>query len=204
MLQALKYKFNSLTFKCICALQEKLWKLALAPHQDLDDFVNELCDIFTMLNEANPPQGYSELQLVNMVLHQLQASHYSDQIKAIMTAYHMDSSAITSLESIIQTLCIHDIFEGKEYWGTPVGIASLTAPKIRYRPGNNYVKQVYQGALLSVSDMISDLQLHPKYPWAGQGNLSSDQIKVHCTLWSCVVCHTHEHPLQNCPFFGKL
>ena len=78
MLQALKYKFNSLTFEHICALQEKLQKLVLAPHQDLDDFDNELHDINMMLNEANPPQGYSELQLVNMVLHQLQASHYSD------------------------------------------------------------------------------------------------------------------------------
>ena len=97
MLQALKYKFNSLIFERICALQEKLQKLVLEPHQDLDDFVNELHDINTMLNKANPPQGYSELQLVNMVLHQLQASCYSDQIKAIMTAYHIDSSAITSL-----------------------------------------------------------------------------------------------------------
>jgi len=50
ILQVLKYKLNSLTFKHICALQAKLQKLALAPHQDLDDFVNELHDINMMLN----------------------------------------------------------------------------------------------------------------------------------------------------------
>jgi len=50
MMQALKYKFNSLSFEHICALQDKLQKLALAPHQDLDDFVNELHDINMMLN----------------------------------------------------------------------------------------------------------------------------------------------------------
>ena len=87
--------------------------------------------------------------------------------------------------------------------GAPVGIVLPIAPKILYRPGNNYIKQVPQGALSSVSDMISDLQLHPKYPWAGQVNHSSDQIKVHHTLWSCVICCTHEHPLQNCPFLAN-
>ena len=51
--------------------------------------------------------------------------------------------------------------------------------------------------------MISDLQLHPKYPWAGQANLSPDQIKVHHTLWLYVVCHNHEHPLQNCRFLAN-
>ena len=55
MLQALKYKFNSLTFERICALQDKLRKLNLSPYQDLDDFVNELHDINMTLNEANPP-----------------------------------------------------------------------------------------------------------------------------------------------------
>ena len=71
MLHMLKYKFSSLTFKCICSLKDKLQKLHLAPHQDLDDFIKELPDINMTLYEATPPQGYSELQLVNMVLHQL-------------------------------------------------------------------------------------------------------------------------------------
>ena len=93
-----------MTFECICALQDKLWKFNHYPHQDLNDFVNELHDINMTLDESNLPQGYSELQLVNLVLHQLQDSHCSDQIKAIMMAYHTDSSAIMSLDSIVQTL----------------------------------------------------------------------------------------------------
>ena len=72
-----------------------------------------------------------------------------------------------------------------------------------YHPGSNYTKSGWQGALSSVSDLLGDLQLHPKYTWAGQAILSSDQIKIHCTLWSCMVCRTHEVPLQNYSFLAN-
>ena len=74
MLHALRHKFNSLSFERINKLQDKVRHLQLSSTQDLDDFINEMRDINSMLNMANPPQGYTELQLVNLALHQLAAS----------------------------------------------------------------------------------------------------------------------------------
>ena len=168
--------------------------MQLTPQQDLDDFINEICDVNTTLNEAQQPQGYTELQLVNIALHQLQTSQYADQIKSIMTAYHASSFTFTSLDLVIQALCNWDIFDGKDFSGAP-----LTAPQSPYHPGSTYHngsgggKTSAYGALSAVSDDMADLQLHPKYPWAGQGNL---------TMQACPLCCTCNHTLQTCPVLG--
>ena len=196
MIHALCHKFNSLMFEWICALQDKIWKVLLTPQQDLDDFVNEICDANTTLNEAQPSQGYTELQLVNIMLHQLQTSWYADQIKLIMMAYHASSFTFMSLNSVIQALHNQDIFDGKDFGGAP-----LVAPRSPYHPGSTYHdgsgggKTSAYGALLAVSDDMAYLQLHPKYPWASQGNLTTDQIKLIHTLWACPLCCTCNHPL---------
>ena len=159
--------------------------MQLTPQQDLDDFINEICDVNTTLNEAQPSQGYTKLQLVNIVLHQLWTSPYADQIKSIITAYHASSFAFTSLDLVIQALCHWDIFDGKDFGGAP-----LTAHQSPYRPGSTYHNGSGAGktsacsALLAVLDDMADLQLHPKYPWAHQGNLTTDQIKLIHTLWA--------------------
>ena len=106
-------------FECICALQGKTCSLKLDAMQNLDDFVNDLQDMNTLLNKAQPPQGYMELQLVNMALHQLISSFYGDQIKLIVDSYHGDLSAITSLDFLVTTLHNCDIFDGKDFGGAP-------------------------------------------------------------------------------------
>ena len=112
-------------------------------------------------------------------------------------AYHMDLSAITYLDSIVQTLRNCDIFEGKEYCMGVLLWAMLLHPSQTLLSSRQQLhKAISSGCSLFC---FQHNQLHPKYPWAGQANLSSNQIKIHHTLCSCVVCQTHEHPLQNCP-----
>ena len=89
-----------------------------------------------MLNMANPPQGYTELQLVNLALHQLATSRYGEQIKLIVNSYHGNTSAFPTLDSLVNALRNHDIFDGKDFGGAP-----LASPKTPYRPASpNYTK----------------------------------------------------------------
>jgi len=72
-----------------------------------------------MLNEVQPLQGYTELQLINMTLHQLLSSRYADQIKLIVNSYHGNTLAIPSLDSLVTALRNCDIFDRKTYGGAP-------------------------------------------------------------------------------------
>ena len=151
-----------------------------------------------MLNKAQPPQGYNELQLANMVLHQLVLSHYADQIKLIVNSYHGNAMALPSLDSLVTSLCNHDIFDGKDFGGAPNVTSSGCHPI--FHPCH---PSTPQGSVSAVASYLVELKLHPNHPWVGQPNLSLEHVKLFQSLWKCPICQCNEHVFQFCPILTK-
>jgi len=135
---------NPMTFEWIQRVQQDILNITLADCQDLDSFVNTYHVQNKLLKEVG--QGFSQFQLVNMAMHQLEKSHYKVQIEMMQVAYSVNAMAYPTLASLVHALQCRDIFDGKLFGGAPTlpNLCQSEIIKTGYS-GSGFIKKVQFG-----------------------------------------------------------
>ena len=184
MLQVLAEKFGCMSMEMTHKLQNEIHHLRLKDTQDLQDYINEGRDLNIRLGFAG--ERMSEAWLVNLVLDQLSSLDYKAPIEALVAAHSAGHTSFASIDDIVQALSADYLHTGLLWGGAPVTAEPAVFYVATGRPKSPrpYVKvrgDTPQVLVSSVSTSVAvdpALSLHPKHPWIGSAELSSDQVTI--------------------------